>query len=196
MLGFFKSLKECRRVAASLYGAALVQARQPLFYTGRGLEDTVDSRFELIVLHTFLVWNRIRGEGQDGARLAQAVFDTMFVDMERALRLIGIGDLSIPRHMRRMMRGFKGRALAYKDGLENPDDPDVLLQALRRNLFGTVETVDEDHLRWFAAYIQAGARLLAQQSGDDLVRGQISFEGLINEQENNDKSAPDARMVA
>ncbi len=38
-----------------LYGAIVAQARLPAFYTGYGVPDTVQGRFDLIVLHLVLV---------------------------------------------------------------------------------------------------------------------------------------------
>ena len=184
-----------RGAAKTLYRTAVEQGRAPIFYQSRGVADTVDGRFELTILHSFLVWNRVRSEGAEGERLAQALFDVQFRDMERALRLMGVGDLSIPHHIKRMMRGFKGRAIAYRDALENPDDPEVMLSALRRNLFGTVPDVDGVQVRWFAGYMRAGAVRLAAQAWDDIRAGHISFEGLLDEQESS-AAAADTRMVA
>lgn len=196
MFRFLKTIRERRATAEKLYQTALAQARQPFFYKDHGVADSVDGRFELTVLHTFLVWNRIRGEGRDGAKLAQALFDVMFTDMERALRLMGVGDLGVPHHMRRMMRGFKGRALAYRNGLDNPDDPEVLLEALSRNLFGTVEEIKDDApLRWFADYMKAQAGFLARQPWNDISKGIISFQGRADEQQNT-KEPPDSRVAA
>ncbi len=195
MFKFLTKIRARHQTAKALYQTALAQARTKLFFQGLGVPDTISGRFEATVLHGFLVWNRLRTEGADGARLAQAVFDVLFVDMDRSLRLAGVGDLAIPHHMKRMMRGFKGRAMAYKEGLENPDDPDVLMGAIRRNLFGTVAEPDENSLRWFAEYTKAAAVLLAAQPWHVLAQGKISFAGLIDEQESTGRS-PDPRMVA
>jgi cytochrome b pre-mRNA-processing protein 3 len=196
MLGFVKTIRKRQETAEKLYQAALAQARHPYFYADHGVPDTVTGRFEMTVLHAFLVWNRLRAEGPKGRKLAQALFDVMFIDMERALRLIGVGDLSVPHHMKRMMRGFKGRALAYRDGLENPDDPEVLLSALSRNLFGTIEEITDDApLHWFAEYIRGKAGFLARQSWSAIAQGIVLFEGAVNEQENTENSAG-PRMAA
>jgi cytochrome b pre-mRNA-processing protein 3 len=196
MLRLFVKGKERRETAKKLYQAVLTQARRPQFYVEHGVPDNVNGRFELTVLHAFLVWNRIRGEGREGALLAQALFDVMFVDMERALRLIGVGDLSVPHHMRRMMKGFKGRAMAYREGLENPDDPEIMLAALSRNLFGTLEEITDDKdLRWFADYARSHAGFLARQSWSEIAKGIISFEGTTHEQKDT-QNPDDPRMAA
>jgi cytochrome b pre-mRNA-processing protein 3 len=196
MFHLFAKRNERRETAKKLYQCVLTQARRPQFFLDHGVPDDVNGRFELTVLHAFLVWNRIRSEGKEGAKLAQVLFDAMFVDMERALRLIGVGDLSVPHHMKRMMRGFKGRSIAYREGLENPDDPEIMLAALSRNLFGTIEEITDDKdLRWFAAYARAQAGFLARQNWNDIAGGIISFEGTAHEQKDI-QSLPDPRMAA
>ena len=193
--GWLSRFRRRHRAAKALYRSGVTQARLPVFYRHRDVADTVDGRFELIILHSFLIWNRVRTEGGEGARLAQALFDVQFRDLERALRLMGVGDLSIPHHIKRMMRGFKGRAIAYRDALENPDDPEIALTALRRNLFGTMPAASGVNVRWFAAYLRAGARRLAAQPWDAIRNGVIDFDGLLEDQDAQPNTA-DARMVA
>ena len=47
--------------ALSLYIAAVEQARRPGFYTECEVADNLDGRFDLIVLHVFLVVRALRG---------------------------------------------------------------------------------------------------------------------------------------
>ena len=46
--------------ALSLYIAAVEQARRPGFYTEGEVADNLDGRFDLIVLHVFLVVRALR----------------------------------------------------------------------------------------------------------------------------------------
>ena len=46
-----------------LYGAIVAQARSPVFYTHYGVSDSVEGRFELIVLHLMLVLRRLGADG-------------------------------------------------------------------------------------------------------------------------------------
>jgi cytochrome b pre-mRNA-processing protein 3 len=43
-----------RHAAARAYAAVVAQARRPEFFTGYGVPDTLDGRFELVCLHAFL----------------------------------------------------------------------------------------------------------------------------------------------
>ncbi len=47
---------------SALYGAIVAQARLPGFYRDYAVPDTVDGRFELIVLHLALVLDRLAEE--------------------------------------------------------------------------------------------------------------------------------------
>lgn len=112
---FAFSLRKSRaKTAQRLYQAALAQARRRIFYTEYAVPDTVDGRYEVIVLHVYQIMEGLRKNGTEGEKILQPLFDCMFRDFEYAAREMGIGDLSIPRHMKRMMQGFHGRATSYR----------------------------------------------------------------------------------
>src|SRR5262245_48094906 len=96
-----------------LYAAAIAQARQPVFYAGLRVPDTVDGRFELVALHVFLILQRLKSE-PEATPFAQALFDTMFADMDRNLREMGVGDLSVGKKVKAMAQGLYGRIAAYE----------------------------------------------------------------------------------
>jgi cytochrome b pre-mRNA-processing protein 3 len=97
---------------SALYGMIVAQARMPCIYRDYVVADTVNSLFELIVLHLVLVLDRL---AQDPAlrKLGQGVFDRFCQDMEHNLREMGIGDLKVPKEMQRMGEAFYGRRIAY-----------------------------------------------------------------------------------
>lgn len=165
-----------RRNAAvdSLYAAVVEQARRPEFYAALGVPDSVDGRFEMIALHMFLVLNRLKGEpGQ--AAFAQALFDTMFADMDRSLREMGVSDISVGRHVKNMAKGFYGRVGAYESGLADAG-PAALNDALRRNVYGTLaEAPDPSPL---AGYLRASVAALAAQSAAEVAAGRPRFAAL------------------
>jgi len=166
------------RAAASLYAAAVEQARAPGFYTALGVPDTIDGRFELIVLHVHLVCRRLAaadaGSGAAGAEMAQALFDAMFRDMDRNLREMGVGDPSIPRRIRAMIEAYYGRVKAYDAALAQGGD--ALVIALARNVYdagavpgaGTPPAVAR-----LADYARRAAVALAAQP--DLAAGRVAF---------------------
>ena len=79
---------------ATLYGTIVAQARAPAFYQIYGVPDTVNGRFEMIVLHAVVLLNRLNaGEGTLRS-LGQAIFDMFCSDMDGNLREMGVGDLA------------------------------------------------------------------------------------------------------
>lgn len=138
--------------AEKLYGAIVAQARQPVFYRDLAVPDTIDGRFDMILLHSFIVMLRLRDDTAEGPQsLSQTLYDIMFVDMDRAIREMGVGDLSVGKHIRRMMKAFNGRMSAYENAM---DDPVAMKEALCRNVYGTINDVDPAILESMANYVQ------------------------------------------
>jgi cytochrome b pre-mRNA-processing protein 3 len=121
------------RIGYELYGAAVTAARQPFFYAQLGVPDTLNGRFDMVGLHAFLLIRRLTSAGPQGARLAQAVFDAMFHDMDVNLREMGVGDLSVGKKVRVMWEAFHGRAAVYADAMAV--GPEALAEALERNVW-------------------------------------------------------------
>src|SRR5215813_6830722 len=82
---------------ASLYGTIVAQARSVAFYQSYGVPDTVNGRFEMIVLHAVLLLRRLKAEPELARQLGQGIFDRFCQDMDANLREMGVGDLAVPR---------------------------------------------------------------------------------------------------
>jgi cytochrome b pre-mRNA-processing protein 3 len=146
------------KIAREIYLLIVAKARQPYFYTELAVPDTVDGRFDMITLHAILVIEFIAKGGKASKALSQQLFDEMFADMDRALREMGAGDLSVGKKVRRMAEVFYGRAKAYREALARKDE-DGLTAALGRNVYGGEG--DLDHARRLARYALAAARSLS-----------------------------------
>ena len=162
--------------ARGLYRRIVEQARQPGFFTGCGVPDTVDGRFEMIALHLFLLLHRLKAGRQEAPEesdiLSQAVFDTMFEDMDQNLREMGAGDLSVGRKVKQMAEAVYGRIAAYERGLRGGGE--ILEDALRRNLYGTAAASPEQ-VTTMASYLRAEVETLAAQQQADILAGRVRF---------------------
>ncbi|MCE2509889.1 MAG: ubiquinol-cytochrome C chaperone family protein [Alphaproteobacteria bacterium] len=156
--------------ARTLYAQIVAQARRAEFYTACGVPDTLDGRFEMVALHAFLVLHRLKK--LDAGALAQALFDTMFMDMDENLREIGVGDLSVGKRVKQMVSAFYGRVAAYETGLAG--EAGALEAALARNLYGTVEA-GPARLERMAAYLRREALALEAQDATAIASGTVSF---------------------
>lgn len=164
MFMYLKQRTQRKQAARALYDLAAAQALKPHFYARWQVPDSFDGRFEMLILHAFLIWRRLKNEGAAGQRVAQDFFDAMFVQMDRTLRERGVGDLGVPRHVKAMMRAFKGRALAYDAALCDGSDPQALRKALIRNVYGTVVPPKNETLEQMCRYVmQCDAALNGQR---------------------------------
>jgi cytochrome b pre-mRNA-processing protein 3 len=144
-----------RGTIEAIYGMIVAQAREPLFYAGLGVPDTVNGRFDMVLLHLWMVLRRLR-RMEGGADLSQALFDHFCGDMDDNLREMGVGDLTVPKRMQKFGEAFYGRAAAYDLALGAGDEP--LAQALRKNI---LDGGDIGQARQLAAYANAAIAGLA-----------------------------------
>lgn len=157
-----------RSAVQALYAAIVAASRAPAFYAEWGVPDTLDGRFELIALHAFLAMRRLKRSDGNTA-FAQALFDTMFADLDRNLREMGASDLGVGRQVKTMAKAFYGRVVAYERGLTGTDSLD---EALRRNLYGTTMP-DAGQVTAVANYIRRQAQALDAARVELLVAGEF-----------------------
>jgi cytochrome b pre-mRNA-processing protein 3 len=152
--------------AKPLYEAIVAAARQPHFYTSLGVADTVEGRFDLLILHLYLVLTRIKSELPD---MTQKLIDTFCEDMDGNLREMGVGDLGVGKRVRRMAEALTGRLHAY----ENATDLDTLVVALQRNVY---QGLENQHIKTLALWVMAARASLKLQDTAMLVKGQVKFQ--------------------
>jgi cytochrome b pre-mRNA-processing protein 3 len=170
MLNVFRSKPQAATIEA-LYGAIVAQARNPVFYRGCGVADTVNGRLDLLMLHLALVFDRL-SQGDPAAKAAgQAVFDRFCQDMDDHLREEGISDMKVPKDMQRLGAAFFGRYRAYMSALKD-GDREALRAALRRNVFMDRDTPG---LEAVTAYVEAAAQDLKSQDVAGVASGRIDW---------------------
>jgi cytochrome b pre-mRNA-processing protein 3 len=113
---------------------------------------------------------RLEREPQ-GATLGRALLDAFGRDMDHNLREMGVGDLAVPKQIKRMMEAFYGRAKSYESALAS-DDPAALAQALGRNVFAGGAAGGVARL---ADYVRRAAGRLDAVDGAQFLRGSLAF---------------------
>ena len=117
-----------------LYDAVVARARSPHWYVEGAVPDTVDGRFDMVAAVLATVMLRIETDpagAAPSARLAERFVE----DMDAQLRQIGIGDITVGKHIGRMMAALGGRLGAYRDGLAADAPAGRFEEALVRNLY-------------------------------------------------------------
>jgi len=157
--------------AIEIYSAIVAQARQPALYETHRVPDTVDGRFEMIVLHLVLLFHRFGPDHAASKGLTQEVFDTFLADMDQSLREMGVGDLGVPKRMKAMGQAFYGRLTTYGKLLADGDQGE-LAEALDRNLFPAGPATPATGL---AAYAFAAREALGAQPVTAIAEGRLEF---------------------
>lgn len=165
MFAFLKRKTDDHSKAEKLYNALVDKSRNQSFYTDLGIPDTVDGRFDLIVSHVVLVMMRL--DELKAYEFNQKLFDVMFLDMDRACREMGIGDLSVPKQIKKMMLALNGRLQVYKQSLDS-NDPESLEQSLQKNIFGDATNSDHACIKHIASYLKSNYDMLNTKTVDEI----------------------------
>lgn len=122
-----------KQQAYETYAQLVAQSRQPFFYHELQVEDTLDGRFDIIVLHLFMTLARCEREGAAASQsFARYLSEAFFADMDRSLREMGVTDTGVSIRIRKMGEAYYGRMTAYKEAL---GDEKALAEAIRRNVY-------------------------------------------------------------
>src|SRR5918995_2014863 len=142
--------------------------REPALYLRLGVPDTPEGRFEALALHLVLVLRALRRLPPPANDVAQDLVDAFFRQLDASLREMGVGDVGVPKRMKRLAQAFFGRAAAYDRALDE-GDRDALAIALGRNVLGG------DTASGLAAYALAADRKLAGRDLDALLSRGVPF---------------------
>jgi cytochrome b pre-mRNA-processing protein 3 len=168
VLGFFR--KDTRRVIIeTLYQRIAAASRHPLLYQRFGVPDTIEGRFESVALHLVLVLRRLRQLPSPADEVAQDLVDAFFLHLDSALRELAVGDLAVPKRMKKLAAAFNGRSLAYDAALQHSDN-NALAEALGRNVLGTDQSAGD-----LARYVRASDSELAELDLAALLNGGPCF---------------------
>jgi cytochrome b pre-mRNA-processing protein 3 len=159
-----------------LYDAVVAEARRAEWYVEGQVPDTLDGRFDMVVLVLSHLLLRLE-EVTDGnprhpaAKLSADLADRFLTDMEGNLRQDGIGDQVVPKHLGRMMAALGGRLGAYRGAR---GDAEAMAEALRRNLLRG-EDASDAAIRWLVGETQRLSARMAATSFDRLAAGELEL---------------------
>ncbi len=177
---FFKQNKKIKDAAYLLFTKIVAQARKSIFYSDWCVADTLDGRFDLIILHIALVVRRLEdfGENKQTALLIRYLQEVLFDNMDMSLRELGVGDMSVGKKVKIMAEAYFGRATAYADALRSDDITANLGPVLLRNIYreNAPEKVILDH---FVSYVIAQIKYLEKQEDEDFIMARITFDEVI-----------------
>lgn len=175
MLRAFRAKRQMKQDVHHLYTQLVNQARQPALYKAPyNIDDTIDGRFSLILLHLFIVdQSMVEAEANNEAR--RMLQETMVNDIDRSLRELGVGDMSVGKEMKRVGATLLGCMKSYRDAMVSDDKVKSLSDAIRRNI-----TDDDASASALAVYtIDTLKHLSKVEIPDDIYKMNI-FSSTVN----------------
>src|SRR3954452_4935568 len=91
----------------------MVRSREPSLYLALGVPDTLEGRFESLVLHAFLVLRRLRRLPAPADEAAQNLVGALFRQLARSLCGLGVGFWGVRKGKKKLARAFYDRAGRY-----------------------------------------------------------------------------------
>lgn len=171
MFGFLKRRRANQDLFDALYASLTQASRAPVFYATLGVPDTVEGRFDMLTLHAVLILERLKQLPPPADDFAQDFVDDLFRRFDGTLREMGIGDISVPKRMKRIASHFMGRAKAYHDAITSGDE--AMGAALARNVFD-----DESRIEAGSAlnqYVNATRQVLLKTDFESIAAAAIPW---------------------
>jgi cytochrome b pre-mRNA-processing protein 3 len=164
MMMIFSLFKNNRRggLIDALHQRVDDAARDPALYVQLGVPDTIGGRFDSVALHVVLLLRRLRRLPAPAGDVAQELVDSLFRHLDASLREMGVGDMGVPKRMKRLAQAFYARAAAYDAVLDSGDEG--RLAAVLAEHFGAPEA-----LRALARYTLAAEAALGDRSLEDIL---------------------------
>ncbi|MBL8640292.1 MAG: hypothetical protein JNK24_08065 [Alphaproteobacteria bacterium] len=196
------SYRRAKRRARRVFEGVMAQTRRPDFYTHFAIPDDFDGRFEVLSLHSALFLKALQvqalqvraqspqtgASARDYSKMSQAYFDVMFENLDYALREMGVGDLGVPRRIKKYMMAFHGRAKAYEAGLGGATSPSNspphdsprhdLAAAIARNIYFGHEAAGAANSMALASYAQQCFELMSAEMEQILSTAEFRFPAL------------------
>jgi cytochrome b pre-mRNA-processing protein 3 len=167
---FRKPPAPLRGTIEAIYGMIVAQAREPRFYRDLNVPDTVNGRFDMLLLHLWLVLRQLKQIGESELQLSQELVDRFCSDMDHNLRELGTSDLRVPKKMQEFGRAFYGRAAAYDRALA--ESGEALALALDKNIYNGAALAQARRL---AVYVEAAIAALAPLDATTVANGSWRF---------------------
>ncbi len=164
--------------ARTLYDRVVMQARQPAFYSEIGVPDSPEGRYEMIVLHLCLAVERLQALGEEGTALARALNEQFIVDLDDNMREMGVGDLTVPKKVKRAAAGLLERATDYRAAVRAGGDR-ALSEALRQHFPPGLSTTLQFQNQRLATYYLAAREILQRQPDESIRIGKLDFSAPI-----------------
>ena len=177
---FFK--KKNTIAVESIYQNIIKISRSKFFYLDLKLEDTFETRFDLIIFHAFLVFFFYKKKSISKPNLSQELFDHMFSDFDNNLREMGFGDIAVNKKMKIFVTAFYGRIAQYSKGMDeyySNNDINILKKTILNNVYKGAK-INERILENFVQYMINCSNVFLDKEEVDNLKTNFQFPNFYN----------------
>ena len=115
-----------------LYKKILQTSYNNWFYKDLKVDDTIEGRFEIIVLHIFVLFKILDERNEENTFFKQKLLETFIEELDSTYREIGISDNTFAKKMKIAVQSIYGRIDSYNNQLDNID---LFSESLQRNIW-------------------------------------------------------------
>ena len=155
------------------YEKIIKVSRQKQFYNKLMVPDTIDGRFDLLILFSIILTFFLIKTGEKGQKLSQILFDKIFLDLDLSLREMGAGDTGVHVKIKKMINSYMGRQKFYMQCLEK-EDFTTLKFHITKNVYRNVDDYDYSPLL-LTNYCQLCFKILDKIPENSLLTNQFLF---------------------
>ena len=169
---FFQKKNKNQNVE-KIYGKIVNLSRSQKFYSYLNVPDTIDGRFDMLILFTILVIHTLSKIKPKGVLLSQELFDLTFRDLDYSLREMGVGDLGVSGRIKTMISAYMGRQKVYSNSFYKNDEKGLNVN-LKNNVFRNTE-ITELKINILSSYCFKLLKHLEKYDKDALLTGNFEF---------------------
>ena len=142
-------------ITPEIYQNIIERSRSKFFYLKMEIDDSFESRFDIIILHAFIIFYFLKNISDNEKKLSQLLFDFMFNDFDNNLREMGFGDIAVNKKMKVFITAFYGRIANYSQGVDqihNNKGDEILNKAILNNIYKG-KKINLNYINFFKDYI-------------------------------------------
>ena len=155
-----------------LYKRILKSSYDKFFYVDLKVPDTIDGRFDIIILHIFVFIKIFENSGELEKNFTQKLFDLFMIEVESSYREMGISDQSFGKKMKIVIESFYGRTKMYDQNFGNEEK---FCECLLRNIWLGNNQMDNESKKLYHFVLQKVNKYNDKSLGDILLISSDEF---------------------
>ncbi len=183
------SKNKYKDIVPEIYQNIIERSRSKFFYLNMDIDDSFESRFDIIILHSFIIFYFLKSRSDEEKKMSQFLFDFMFEDFDNNLREMGFGDIAVNKKMKVFITAFYGRIANYSKGvdqIQKKKDDDILNQALSNNIYKGKE-LNAQFLNFFKQYIISNLDFFNSRDLKTNIKDRFKFINIPLEEQINER---------